>query len=255
MDPITISAIIGGGTSLVNAASSLFTNSSNKKNALEMYNRQRADALADWNMQNQYNAPKQQMARFKEAGLSPHLIYGQTNTAPAVRSSQADTPKYVAPQLDQNLLNIPMMKLQMENMQKQGKLLDAQAVKTNSDTDWRNVNTEFLRDSLPYRMEALNVNNLLKGSQYRKTEEEITRTQGQIRMQKQQVQNIISNTNLTNEKKAQVSQMVQNLITANALMGEKIKTEQYENEVQNKIKSFGIGGSTLIQLLKAIFGK
>ena len=96
MDPITLSAIIGGGSTLVNAASSLFTNSANKKNALEFYNRQRTDALADWNMQNQYNSPKSQMARYKEAGLSPHLIYGQQTTAPSVRSSSADTPKYVA---------------------------------------------------------------------------------------------------------------------------------------------------------------
>ena len=28
----------------------------------EMYNRQRLDALTDWNMQNQYNSPQEQMA-------------------------------------------------------------------------------------------------------------------------------------------------------------------------------------------------
>lgn len=250
MDPITLSAIIGGGSSLLNAASSLFTNSANKKNALEFYNRQRTDALADWNMQNQYNSPKAQMARFKEAGLSPHLIYGQTNTAPAVRSSQSDTPKYVAPQLDNSLTSLPMMAIQMENLQKQGKLIDAQVLKTNSDTDWRNVNTEFLKDTMPYRMEALNVSNLLKGSQYRKTEEEITKTQGQIRLQKQQAANIIANTNLTNEKKAQVSQMIQNLITTNALIGEKVKSEQYLNEIQQKLQSVGIVGNTLAQILR-----
>lgn len=30
-----------------------------------------------WNMQNLYNSPEAQMNRFKEAGLNPHLIYGQ----------------------------------------------------------------------------------------------------------------------------------------------------------------------------------
>jgi len=255
MDPITLSAIIGGGSTLVNAASSLFTNSANKKNALEFYNRQRTDALADWNMQNLYNSPKAQMQRYKEAGLSPHLIYGQQTNSPAVRSSSADTPKYVAPQMDNNLMQIPLMKIQMENMQKQGKLLDAQAVKTNSDTDWRNLNTEFLRDTYGYKMEGMNVSNLLKGSQYRKTEEEITKTQGQIRLQKQQAQNIIANTNLSIERKAQVSQMIQNLITQNALLGEKVKTEQYQNEIQQKIQSFGVVGSTAAQLLRLIFGK
>ena len=56
-----------------------------------MYDRQRADALADWNMQNQYNSPAEQMKRYKEAGLSPHLIYGQTHTASPVRSTDAKT--------------------------------------------------------------------------------------------------------------------------------------------------------------------
>lgn len=32
-----------------------------------------------WNMQNLYNSPEAQMARFKAAGLNPHLIYGQGN--------------------------------------------------------------------------------------------------------------------------------------------------------------------------------
>ena len=53
----------------------------------QMYERQRADSLADWNMQNQYNSPEAQMRRFKEAGLNPNLIYGQSNMSQAVRSS------------------------------------------------------------------------------------------------------------------------------------------------------------------------
>lgn len=32
-----------------------------------------------WNMQNQYNTPQAQMQRFLDAGLNPHLIYGQGN--------------------------------------------------------------------------------------------------------------------------------------------------------------------------------
>ena len=30
-----------------------------------------------WNAQNEYNLPANQMQRYKDAGLSPHLIYGQ----------------------------------------------------------------------------------------------------------------------------------------------------------------------------------
>jgi len=90
MDPITLSAIIAGGTQLANTGSQLFTNAKNRKNALE-----------DWNRMNAYNSPAEQMKRYKEAGLNPNLIYGQTNTAAPVRSTD-----YVAPQLNADALDM-----------------------------------------------------------------------------------------------------------------------------------------------------
>lgn len=44
--------------------------------AQKMYDQQRAHALADWEMQNAYNSPAAQMKRLKDAGLNPHLVYG-----------------------------------------------------------------------------------------------------------------------------------------------------------------------------------
>lgn len=63
-----------------------------RKFAEKMYSKQRADALADWNMQNEYNSPQAQMQRLKAAGLNPNLVYGNgaEGNAPApVRSSEA----------------------------------------------------------------------------------------------------------------------------------------------------------------------
>lgn len=45
-----------------------------------------------WNKQNEYNSPLQQMARFKEAGLNPNLIYGQGSAGNAT-----NLPRYQAP--------------------------------------------------------------------------------------------------------------------------------------------------------------
>lgn len=64
----------------------------NRKFAREMYWREREDSLADWNMINAYNSPKAQMARLKEAGLNPNLVYGDGGSimqAATVRSSDA----------------------------------------------------------------------------------------------------------------------------------------------------------------------
>lgn len=45
------------------------------------YQLQYEQSLDFWNRQNAYNHPAAQMRRFREAGLNPHLIYGQTNMA------------------------------------------------------------------------------------------------------------------------------------------------------------------------------
>lgn len=41
-----------------------------------MYKAQRRDALSDWAMQNEYNSPREQMRRLRDAGLNPNLVYG-----------------------------------------------------------------------------------------------------------------------------------------------------------------------------------
>lgn len=47
-----------------------------------------------WNRQNDYNTPLNQMARLKDAGLNPNLMYGQGNTGNA-----SSSPSFHAPQL------------------------------------------------------------------------------------------------------------------------------------------------------------
>lgn len=64
------------------------------RQAQELYGwqlgQQEASNIRLWNMQNAYNTPANQMLRFKEAGLNPNLIYGQTNTASPISSASAD---------------------------------------------------------------------------------------------------------------------------------------------------------------------
>lgn len=46
-----------------------------------------------WNMQNAYNTPAAQMARYQDAGLNPNLIYGQSNMAGDIKSASAAQPR------------------------------------------------------------------------------------------------------------------------------------------------------------------
>lgn len=100
---IPAAVIAAGITAAGSGATAYGQGRMNKKNrafSKEMYERQRQDALADWDRVNEYNSPLMQMKRFKEAGLNPALIYGETNNAPAVRSSEFATPRTEAPQID-----------------------------------------------------------------------------------------------------------------------------------------------------------
>lgn len=147
----------------------------------QMYAQQRKDSLADWNMQNAYNSPSAQMARYKAAGLNPNLIYGQSNVAAPVRSSSPGSwsPSAPAPsevgkglvaqyQVNRMQAETDNIKAQNLNIQKQSALLDAQTEavkagigKTTQDTLLSRVNTaigEFglgkAQSILPYDVKA-----------------------------------------------------------------------------------------------------
>lgn len=63
------------------------------------YERNRRDALSDFQMANRYNSPEEQMNRLREAGLNPHLVYGKGADQAAVqmKGPNLDTP--IAPKI------------------------------------------------------------------------------------------------------------------------------------------------------------
>lgn len=91
-------AVTGGAGLLGQGINAISTGIQNKKMRQwneKMYGIQRKDALADWAMQNEYNHPSSQMARLREAGLNPMLVYGNGvdgNASGQVRS--ADVKSY-----------------------------------------------------------------------------------------------------------------------------------------------------------------
>lgn len=70
----------------------------NKREAELAYQRQ----LEMWHLQNAYNTPEAQMQRFQNAGLNPHLIYGQGSPGNAMAPPSYQPPdiqyKYAAPE-------------------------------------------------------------------------------------------------------------------------------------------------------------
>jgi hypothetical protein len=109
--PLSASAaslISTGGNILgtvVDAASQIGANRQARRYATYMYDRQRADALSDWNTQTEYNSPVSQMQRLRDAHLNPNLVYGNgvVQNAPPVRSSSAESWSPRAPQVSPGL--------------------------------------------------------------------------------------------------------------------------------------------------------
>lgn len=81
LDPMIGSSMASGGSQFLGSIVDGIFNSIQAKKQRE-YNSEQSELAYQrdvdfWNMQNAYNSPKEQMARFQEAGLNPHLIYGQ----------------------------------------------------------------------------------------------------------------------------------------------------------------------------------
>lgn len=88
---------------------------------------QRKWALKDWHMQNEYNSPKAQVARLKEAGLPLATMFGGQggSTSSDVQSTNVDPTMGSAKGLEAYMQN--------RMQKKQAELIDAQILKTNQD--------------------------------------------------------------------------------------------------------------------------
>lgn len=227
--------LIGQG---VNALSQVLTNSSQRNTNLQFYNTQRLDALADWNRQNEYNSPKAQMARFKEAGLNPHLIYGQTNTAAPVRSNTLDSPKYTAPSIDASAANFPMIAAQMG-------LLTAQTSNIQAQNDQRQLQNQFLSDTYTMRKEGIGLKNKL-------TEEQGYLTEEKNRQMDFLIDKLVAETDVSLAKLAQVKAITENYLTTQKILGYKVDTAKQEAEFVKQIQAIGIGGNALANILRTV---
>lgn len=209
------------GASILNTGSQVYTNAKNRQWALK-----------DWQMQNAYNSPIQQMQRYKEAGLNPNLIYKQTNEAGAVRTTDA-----IAPKLDPDALGIlgktNKLKLQDLSMQTAAAQLEQtqaniektrdEATYIRSNTDWRNLQNEIGRGTKEQLMAKPTIEN----------NQSIARTK-----------NIQADTNLKIDqldinslKKEQLKGEVQKLTTSNEFI-RKEKNQQLaiQNAMEKSIK-------------------
>lgn len=128
--------------------------------------------LQQWQRENAYNNPANQLARLRAAGLNPHLIYGHGS----VSNTSAPSPKYESPQAGAlpmaqgdimgNILsgqqlfgNIEMQVRQMANLGAQNSLTKAMTAKALSEVNMSSFSLDQRRRLDKYVMDAARLAN------------------------------------------------------------------------------------------------
>lgn len=76
MNPFVLGSVITGGANILGGLFGMGSQASANKANMELAKYQNEWNEYMWNKHNEYNTPKNQMARYLDAGLNPNLIYG-----------------------------------------------------------------------------------------------------------------------------------------------------------------------------------
>lgn len=131
-------AAVALGANLVSQGANAYSqgrlNRKTRKWNEKMHDILRQESLSDWNMQNEYNSPQAQMQRYRDAGLNPALIYGQSNEGATVRSSDVPSWNPRAPEYNfdarpamQAYFDVQLKEANLDNLRAQNTVLIQEA--------------------------------------------------------------------------------------------------------------------------------
>lgn len=166
----------GGGTFYENLmmagagmAYDAYQQNQQRKANIKAENKARAWNRQMWEDINKYNNPISQMARFRDAGLNPNLIYGSSpgqaaGNAGAIHPGKAPEQKYsnvVSPAIGQ-FQNLQVQQAQSNNLRADAHLKTAQAIKTGKDAGISEVTLDYLEDTLEPRKQLVELETDIK---------------------------------------------------------------------------------------------
>lgn len=224
-------AINAAGAVAGTAVSASSTGKLNKKNRQWQEDRMRE--------QNEYNAPQQQMARLRQAGVNPHLAYQQgsinnvsaspgnpTTYQPDFSGIGDAAQNYVATRQQQT--QIKQMEKNMEVADAEISLKKAQELNVNNDSEGKGINNSQLvdlyqlkKDQLAANLNQTNVNTTLAETSIEKQIQDISASKTGQKLSEKQIQNL---TQTIAESKQRIKQMV---IDGN-LKGQEIELKRLE---------------------------
>ena len=170
MDPTIAASLISAGAgfgagALSSAGSGLFgINQARKNRAFQerMYKKQVEDNIKFWNMTNEYNLPSAQVARLRDANLSPLLMYGEGGMSGNLAQGSPDSA--TAPHGDKaqaqigaefNLANTELIKAQIDNLRADEMKKINEGLKASADTVKSHLDSDFAKDTWEYRKDQI----------------------------------------------------------------------------------------------------
>lgn len=245
-------ALAVGAQGIATGTQAAVTGKSNRKTReynTSMYWTQRRNALSDWEMNNDYNSPIKQMARLREAGLNPNLIYGsgsaQTGNAGEVRGVQTPSLDRQTPdmsgisRLGGAYINAQQQRAELDNTRAQNSVIQNQAALLEAQRLAIPIKNRNIDASTENIQSGTNINSLIAQV---KSANQIT----DVAYRKQQLSKLLADTNFTIDSNSRAAvQQTSNL--KDAVQKRLNMSQEYQymqparyNEINARIKQLGL---------------
>lgn len=268
MDPVTGSALIGAGASLLGNIFGSNSNKSINQTNLKIaqmnneFNERMLQKQMDyntqmWNAQNEYNTPANQVQRLKDAGLNPSLMMGQgqTGTASAAGGVTPPTAQGVTMHpyqpdfsgIGQAAQTYVAMQLEKSKVQSQNALTDAQTQQMYIENQYRaqkllaeiaqkSANTRNVQAKTAYQTIENSMRKQMLGAEYALTQKQIQSVEQQTKLQ--MVNTLLMSKELaTYDERTRVAIANQSADTLVKLAQKQLSVEQAKREIAETLIS------------------
>lgn len=159
-----ILSMLGGGlTSLFSGGISTLFNDINQdisnSHSKDLMTFQNNQNIANWNMQNKYNTPKELANRLREAGFNPSLVLGQSGSvspAGALASPSAQSQHATFnPDLMSNYIQLANLNADLRKKNAEADKAEAEAGKTQAEIKYQNIINSWANESEKSRIDNL----------------------------------------------------------------------------------------------------
>lgn len=207
--------------------------------------------IDQWNRENEYNTPLNQMNRYKSAGLNPDLMYGQQNlsaASPEMTSGEGATPMDYSPVANGPTIGeAASIAANARLINAQAKLAESQADKVDAETVGQTINNEWLPKLLKGQTEINEADVKqkladagLKGKQIEVAVEQIKVMQQSVKESQKKIEDLQS------QMENRTFQQVQAMLEYN------LKKDKQSYEVREILSRIGVNSATARRIVNML---